>query len=212
MLYGIKHVCFDLNNTLISENTWLELNQTMGMTKEEDQKLFNLYRAGKLSYIDWQKKLEEAYIDSGHATRKNIERVVFQYTYNPGAKEIIEYLKDKGYILSLISGSIDILVERVAGELGIPHFFSNNKFVFDENQYLSVIECLGDDIKVKVTQLKQFCNDINIKLTEAACVGDGDNDQEIFKLTRHGIGFKGSGNNKYIWKKIERLLDIKNIL
>ncbi len=34
MKTDIRLICFDLNKTLIEENTWLELNLAMGMTNE----------------------------------------------------------------------------------------------------------------------------------------------------------------------------------
>lgn len=212
MTSGIKLVCFDLNKTLISENTWLELNQAMGMTPEEDQALFDLYDRGKLTYIDWQKKLEEIYISRGKATREKIFEVIFNYTYLPGAKEAVRYLKESGYTLSLVSGSIDLLVARVAGELGIPHFAANNLFVFNKGGYLATLKCLGEDTGVKAIQLKDQCRSLGIEVTETACVGDGDNDIEIFKLSGHGITFRDSKIEQHAWRVIDSLDQIKGIL
>lgn len=209
---AIKLICFDLNKTLISENTWLELNQAMGMSLVEDQELFDLYQARKLTYTSWQKELERIYIARGKATKENILKVVFNYTYNPGAKEIIKYLKDKGYFISLISGSIDLLVEKVANELGITNYSANNAFVFDKNNYLSAINCLGDDGEVKVFQLKEQCRKLGIKVNETACVGDGDNDLGIFKLSGHGVTFKGSKIESKAWKVINKLPDLRLVL
>lgn len=46
----IKLVCFDLNHTLIKENTWLDLNQAMGMTLEEDKILLQWDEEDILQY------------------------------------------------------------------------------------------------------------------------------------------------------------------
>ena len=189
---NLKLICFDLNKTLIKENTWLELNKAMGMTVEEDQAMFDLYSAGKLTYMDWQKELERIYIERGQATKENILKIINQYTFVPGAMEVVDYLKTKGYLVSLISGSIDLLVEKVAKELNIDYFSANNSFSFDSNGYLSTIDCLGEDTQVKVLQLQEQCKNLNINVIDAACIGDGDNDLEIFKLSGHGITFTGS--------------------
>src|SRR3954468_15869726 len=46
----IKLVCFDLDKTLIKQNSWYELNLGLGMTPEEDQALLDGYTQGKFSY------------------------------------------------------------------------------------------------------------------------------------------------------------------
>lgn len=212
MRQSIKMVCFDLNKTLIEENTWYELNQAMGMTVEEDQKLFDLYEVGKLSYIDWQKELEKIYIEKGKATRQNIEKIVFGYSYMKGAQDLIRYLKKQDYIVSIISGSVDMLVNRVVEELGMDCGEANNSFEFDKNGYLSELICLGEDTTVKVKLLRKICRRYGISETETVCVGDGDNDREIFMVTGKGITFKGSRIEKYAWKIVNNLNDIKMIL
>jgi len=201
----------------------LQLARRHGIFEEEvddlvrEHVLVDLYpilrrsiRVGAPSYS--LKKIEKIYIEKGKATKENIKKVIFQYTYNPNAREMVKYLRERGYILSLVSGSVDLLVKKVANELKISYFFSNNAFVFDADNYLSAIKCFGDDIKTKTIQLKRLCDELKIDITETACIGDGDNDWEIFKVSQHGISFKGSKNKKYIWKEIGTLSDIKQIL
>jgi hypothetical protein len=43
MQYNLKLICFDLNKTLIKENTWYNLNLALGMTPEEDQAMLTQY-------------------------------------------------------------------------------------------------------------------------------------------------------------------------
>ncbi len=212
MKYDIRLICFDLNKTLISENTWFNLNLAMGVTEQEDRHMFDLYSEGKLSYVDWQKELEKIYIKSGKATKENILKIIYQYTYVEGTRDVVRYLREQGYILSLISGSIDVLVERVASELGIPHNSANNSFIFDENEYLSEILCLGDDSPVKQDQLRTLSQNTHIPLNQIACVGDGDNDLGIFQLTSHGITFKDSKIRDKAWKVIDTISDLESVL
>lgn len=208
---NIKLICFDLNKTLIKENTWYDLNLKMGMTPEEDRRLFDLYESGKLSYIEWQKKLTEIYVKNGKASHENISKIILNYSYLNEAKEIIKYLKNKGYELALISGSIDLLVSKVSYELDIKLYGCNNYMIFDNNNYLKDIVVLGDDKEVKVSILKNFCRVLEIKPNQCACVGDGDNDLEIFKYTGQGITFKGSKIEEYASAVIDKLTDLKLI-
>ncbi len=211
MRQKIKLICFDLNKTLIKENTWYNLNLAMGMTPEEDKKLFDLYEQGKITYEDWQKELEKIYLARGLATKENILREVYKYTYVDGAREITGYLKKKGYILALISGSIDMLIEKVSQELSIDYYDANNRFEFDEKGYLSKLICLGDDKTTKPIQLKNICSKLKLNLEDCVCIGDGDNDVELFKRTK-GITFRDSSIEKYSWRVVDRLTDLKKLL
>jgi len=208
----IKLICLDLNKTLINENTWIDLNLAMGMTKKEDDILFKFYEEGIITYSKWQDIIESIYLKRGKATRKNIGKAIFRYTYKKGAKEIVEYLIDKGYKVALISSSIDRLVERVSKELNINLFSAGNKLIFDGKGYLKQLKCLGEEKDVKLNQLKSFCKRLNIKLENCICIGDGDNDRELFASTKRGITFSGSKLEDIAWKVIDELADIKKIL
>ncbi|MFZ2200000.1 MAG: HAD-IB family phosphatase [Microgenomates group bacterium] len=212
MKNDIRLVCFDLNKTLISENTWYDLNLAMGISEEEDKAMLDSYIRGEKSYLFWQKEIEKMYIERGKAKREDILKVIYTYRYLEGAKAIAQYLKEQGYILALISGSIDLLVKRVAGELGIEHYYANNQFIFDKNNYLSEIVCLGDDWVVKKDQLIALSKKTGVALNQIACVGDGDNDMGIFALTGRGITFKDSKIRDKAWKVIDKLSDLKSVL
>ncbi len=212
MSLPLKLVCFDVNKTLIHENTWLNLNTAMGITPLEDARWLSEYKQGKLTYLDWQKILEQRYLASGHATKAHIMSVINRYTYQLGARETVSYLQQRGYILYLLSGSMDLLVEHIAQELGIIHYDANNRFVFDSNDKLVQIECLGNDVSVKATQLKSLCEKLRIDVTQAVCVGDGDNDIELFRLSQHGVTFKGSPIEQKAWKIIDQLADLQTFL
>ncbi len=75
-------------------------------------------------------------------SRQNIEQILSDYTYLPGAQETVKSLLSAGYEFALISGSMDILVEKVASELGITKWACNNRFVFDSENNLINIETL----------------------------------------------------------------------
>lgn len=209
---SIKLVCFDLNKTLIKENTWYDLNLAMGVTPEEDRKLLELYDSGRLDYVSWQKELESIYIQRNKAHRDEIIRIVSTYSYREGAKEIVRYLQEKGYEIVLLSGSIDIQVEQVAKELNIQYFAANNTFVFNEKGYVKNIVCYGDDREFKLQKLREVCKKLNIQTKECVCIGDGDNDVLIFDETLHGITFQNSIIKSKVWKRINTFDDIRSIL
>jgi len=183
----------------------------MGITEEEDLDLLDRYDAGAITYEESQKILENWYRERGKATKENIYQVVLDYNFLPGARKTIKYLHNKRYEIALISGSIDFLVEHVAGELNIVHYGANNSFVFNENNVFTDLITLGKDSTTKLEQLKKFTKKLQLKITECACVGDRDNDIELFKDSKHGITFNGSTIEKYAWKTIDKLEELQNI-
>lgn len=211
MKEGIQLICFDLDYTLISHNSWEVLNNALGIDPEDDRKLFEYYKAGRITAQEWNDKLLETYREHTHATRAGITEILTNHTLMEGAADVIAYLKDKGYAVVLVSGSMDIIVDMVATELGIDYKKANSTFGFDENDKLISLKNDGDDVSAKLRYLKEFCELLNVSIDECACVGDGANDIKMFQATKRGITFKGSPIEGEAWKVISTLSDLKTI-
>ena len=209
---GIMLVCFDLNKTLIKENSWLNLNLAMGITQEEDDLLMRWYEEGVLSYEETNQILLSMYKKRGKANRANILEAISTYTYMPGALDLVKNLQEKGYEIALITGAMDILADKVASELGITMSSANNIFIFDEDDYLQDLVMFGDDGIAKRTHLEEFATKLGINLDQCACIGDGDNDRELFEATGRGITFEGSKISDVAWNIVRDLSEIQLIL
>jgi len=205
-------VCFDLNGTLITNDTWRDLNFALGVLPSEDQDILRLWARGKCSYEVCQKKLEHIYKKRGRATRPNITQILSSYTYAAGAKETVSYLGQKGYVVGLITNSIDTLVANVAGDLNVQYFAANNSFVFDANNDIQEIKVTDNDVQFKHGQVEKWCKELSIDIRECIYVGDANDDRQLFLATGHGITFKGSPLEPVAWKTIDTLADIMSIL
>lgn len=211
MTRKIKLICFDLDDTLITKNSWKRLNLRLGVTVEKDREMYNDYMAGKITYEEWSDKVLEIYIEHDDANRESITQILSEYEFTDHAREVVKYLKDKGYELVLISGSTDIIVSLVAHELGIEYFKANNSFVFDDAGRLVNIHTDGTDTHAKLRYLEAFAEMLNIPIGECACIGDGANDIEMFKKTGNGITFTGSKIEGEAWKVVDSLKDLETI-
>ncbi|MEK9155350.1 MAG: HAD family phosphatase [Patescibacteria group bacterium] len=208
----IKLVCFDLDQTLINQNSWYELSLALGVPAELDRQLYNEFKAGSITYEQWNDRVIEEYMKHENATRKGITESLCGYTYNEGAREAVKHLQQSGYEVVLISGSIDIIVDHVAKDLGIRYAKANNTFLFDENDRLKGVHAHGDDTIAKAQHLESFCDLLGVKMHECACIGDGENDVEMFRRTRKGITFTGSRIESDAWKIVDSLQDIPQLL
>ena len=209
---NIKLICFDLDETLISNGSWKGLGLALGISVEDDRRLYNEYKSGQITYDEWNDKILEYYLKHEDSNREGITKILSKYSYIEGAQEAVEYLKSKGYKIVLISGSIDILVNMVALDLGIQYSKANNTFVFDDHNKLIGIHSGGNDVLAKAAHLESFCEMFGIDVKDCACIADGANDIEMFRLTEHGITFSGSPIENEAWKVIDSFKDLKNIL
>lgn len=207
----IKLICFDLDHTLIKGGSWKRLGLALGISSEKDREMYDEYMSGMFTYDEWNDKVLEYYKKHKDGNKEYIIKALSNYSYQDGAREAVEYLKNKGYILVLISGSIDLLVDVVSKDLGIKYSKANNTFMFDENNKIIEIKSHGNDIYAKLKHLEDFCKLLNVDIRECACIADGDNDAEMFKATKHGVTFEDSPIKDEAWKVINSFSDLKNI-
>ncbi len=205
---NIKLVTFDLDDTLIKQNSWVVLNRALGVDETEDNRLYALYDSGKITYDEWTNELLAHYKKSGKATRSNIEHALINYELVDGAEDCARSIHEAHIETALISGSIDIVANHVAARLGIQNVFACTKLVFGQDDDLTAIQHSGDEHTAKTEYLKRLISEHSITPHECACIGDGANDKEMFELTGHGITFVGSPIESVAWKVVRSLAEI----
>lgn len=195
-------VAFGLNKTLIRQNSWYELNLAMGISEQEDQVLYGLgpESEGILSFKEWIDILARLMVKRGKASRQKIEEVLLDFTYLDGAKEAVAALKARGCKVGIISGTFDVIAQKVAADLGGLDFsFCNASLRFDEHDMLAGIDLKNnDDFAFKADcarQLRaQYPDD------EICYVSDGDNDEQIFQTVK-GILLDTKSTVHESWKQ-----------
>lgn len=199
-------IVFDLNKTLIKETSWYELNLAMGMTPEEDEMLYRLgpEKEGVLEFGEWINLLAKIMIARGHASRREIEEVVLNYTFVEGAKEVVAELQRRGFTIAIITGGFNLVADKVAHELGVEHSYNNINLVFDENDYLHDLIVTWDDLRYKVMVLQSVCRRFGVHPKDVIYVGDGDNDGDIFaETTSVAVGIPSEAHEPWKQQAIE---------
>lgn len=215
----IKGIIFDCDGTLIEEISWMKLNLALGVTREMDQRLFKEYHGGKFSYQKWIDQIVAVYLKNGPTHRRLVERILTSYTLMKGAEATSRELQRRGYHVGIVSGGIDIVVSRVASDIGAHPDFTraNSTILYDEYGYLDKIVARGDDHEVKLNDLYYLCQLWGISPAECACVGDGNPDRPLFEATNNGITFyyprcKMLQDLNSCWRQISQIPDLLNFL
>ncbi len=210
----IRLVCFDVDGTLVKENSWQFLTAGLGFPPERVVEFYRKAKSGELTFMEAEKRYTKMLQQSDKTTRAFIKKLFSQIKPRPGAKDLISYLKKKGCPVYLISGAIDIFVEEIAKKIKADGFYANSSLGFDEKGSLQKIHYREIQGELKVKQLEELVKRLGIKINEVAFVGDSENDIEVFKATNHGIAVHSSNKElkKIAWKEAASLEEIKGIL
>ena len=210
-----KLVFFDCDGViLIGEFPWHRLHRAGGIPRGQAQKWWDAHYAGKLSHKQWIKNIQQTYIKN-KLNDSLFRKTLNHYKINPEIYPLLDYLRGRKIKTAIISSGIDEYVRPVASKLGFDFWRSNYTFSFGKDGRIKKINYVGPDEEVKIIQVKEICRKFKIKPTETLFVGDSINDLQAFKLTKHGLLYKTKKNDvyeKYAWKVIKNLIEIKDIL
>ena len=207
-----KLIVFDLNHTLIRDNSWRNLNLAMGITPEEDATLMARAAQGEITDAEGQAWLLQRYQQRGDCHREAVQCVLSQYTYMPYAQMVVAALQARGYRMAINSGAMDILVGMVAEQLGVVLWRASNHFIFDDHDMLCQIDAPDNDAAAKVEQLRQLAAEQQVSLSDCLVVGDGANDLPLFAAAGNGVAFAGSPAARHARWGIADLRDVLTIV
>ncbi|NLR93561.1 HAD family hydrolase [Flammeovirga agarivorans] len=172
---------FDIDGTLRQIfDPWMMLHHYFN-TEEEGGKIYSNWREGKITY---QEMCDQ---DAALWKGKSKEEMIKPLVNNPvrkGAKEVIQFYKDRGYVCVGISTGLSFLNDITAEELGLDKVYSN-EIVFEDNVctgkcIIHVEEFHKDKILDKVVKEFSITGDI-------VAFGDGEADVELFKNAAQSV-------------------------
>lgn len=179
----IKLIAFDLDNVLIDGEAIDEIGKIVGIQKE----IAEITEKAMEGNIDFETAIKERVALLKGASVDSIAETVQNIPLMEGAEETIEELKKRGYKIATISGSFEIIANRLKDELGLDYAFSN--VLHEEDGFLTG-EVSGPLVNgSKADVLKDIIKMEGISAEECAAVGDGANDISMLELAELGIAF-----------------------
>ncbi|WP_456471923.1 phosphoserine phosphatase SerB [Methanocaldococcus sp.] len=176
-----KLIFFDFDSTLVNNETIDELAKEAGVEK----KVKEITKKAMNGEIDFKKALEERVKLLKDLPIEKVNKAIDRITLTEGAKETIEELKRRGYLVAVISGGFDIAVDKFKDKLNIDYAFSNTLIIKDNKLTGEVVENVIDKGEV----VENLAKKLNIPLKNVIVVGDGANDISMFEKAGLRIAF-----------------------
>ena len=189
---AVDLIAFDVDGTLLEHRDgkviWEVLNRAFVGDDRINGERYQLFRQGRLSYGDWVTLDIEGWRRAG-ATRERIHEVV-RAELRPVARahETLQELERRGYILAVISGTLDAGFELFFGDIAFRAVYMN-RISFDAAGYIAGCEPTHYDMEGKARALEEIAEQEGLPLERCGFVGDHVNDVDVARAAGVGVAF-----------------------
>ncbi len=206
MVLLIKLVVFDLDNVIIDGEAIDEIGKLANV--EED--IAEITEKAMQGEIDFETSIKDRVQLLEGTSIEDIEKVAEDLPLMPGACKTVNCLKDKGVDVAIISGSFDVVAEKINDKLGVDTVYTNSFTVEDGKLTGEVTGPLVSGSKLDV--LKDHVEEAGITLDEVVAVGDGANDISMIESAGCGIAFNAKDSVKEIADVVVEEKDLCKVL
>ncbi|WP_407423997.1 phosphoserine phosphatase SerB [Methanobrevibacter sp.] len=202
----IKLVVFDLDNVIIDGEAIDEIGK-LANVEEDIAKITEKAMQGE---IDFETSIKDRVQLLEGTSIEDIEKVACDLPLMPGAEKTINCLKDKDVDVAIISGSFDVVGDKIKDKLGVDTVYTNSFTVEDGKLTGEVTGPLVSGSKLDV--LKDHVEQAGITLDEVVAVGDGANDISMIESAGCGIAFNAKDSVKEIADVVIEEKDLCKVL
>ncbi len=206
MVLLIKLVVFDLDNVIIDGEAIDEIGKLANV--EED--IAAITEKAMQGEIDFETSIKDRVQLLEGTSIEEIEKVADDLPLMAGAEKTIECLKEKDVDVAIISGSFDVVAEKIKDKLGVDAVYTNSFTVEDGKLTGEVTGPLVSGSKLDV--LKDHVEEAGITLDEVVAVGDGANDISMIESAGCGIAFNAKDSVKEIADVVVDEKDLSKVL
>lgn len=200
----MKLAVFDFDSTLMDGETIEILAQSYGV-KEEVSQITTEAMEGRLDFYESLKARVSL-------LKGMSEQVVYQICknlpLNPGAKEVIARLQEKGYKVVCFSGGFKIATQYFGEILGLDAEFSNT--LHCKNGLLTGE--VGGEMMFSDSKGQMLCSLqklLGVSPVDTLVVGDGANDASMFIYADKKVAFCAK---EVLKKQANIIIDVKNLI
>lgn len=206
-----KLVCFDVDGTLIDnvKFSWQIFHDYFKIDKQRREQARNAFINGNISYLQWAEHDINLWREK-NAKKRDFFKAIEHLKLMDGAFETLNELKKNGLKLAIISGSINIVLEKFLPNY--EEFFDEvflSRIFFDEEGRISKVVATEFDLEGKALALKKIIEKEKISLKDCVFIGDYLNDMKIMQDAGLGIAF--NCNHEELKKIADVVIDKKDL-
>ena len=183
---NIKLFLADMDSTIVKGETLDDMADMIGIG---DQISAITARAMR-GELDFEDALTERIALLKGQPASLIDRALEEMTLNPGAQQLLTYLKSRGVYCVLISGGFTQFTGQVAKQLGFDAHFGN-ELVIDNDEFTGQVQYPILDKNFKLLKLQELQNSMDLNPHQIMAVGDGANDLPMLQTAGIGIAYHG---------------------
>jgi len=182
-------VCFDLDGTLIQGTIfiWQTLHDAFGTDPERRRQAKDDFHAGRITYKQWFDH-DLVLLGEADATRARMLTALDVIHPTPGAVETLAALRAAGMHLAIISGSIDLVLERFFGQATFDEVLIN-RLDFDDAGRLTGGTHTNFDVDRKGEGVREIARRLGVDVARTAFVGDNYNDVSAAQAAGLSLAF-----------------------
>ncbi len=206
MVLLIKLVVFDLDNVIIDGEAIDEIGKLANV--EDD--IAEITEKAMQGEIDFETSIKDRVQLLEGTSIEDIEKLADDLPLMEGAEETIATLKENDVDVAIISGSFDVVADKVSEKLGVENVYTNSFTVEDGKLTGEVTGPLVSGSKLDV--LKDHVEKAGITCQEVVAVGDGANDISMIESAGCGIAFNAKDSVKEIADVVVDEKDLTKVL
>lgn len=180
-------VVADMDSTIIEQECLDEVADARGL-KAQIAPITEAAMQGQMDFGESLRMRLQVLKDTPVALLNTVraERIAF----SKGARTLAATLKSRGVKLALVSGGLEMFVEKVAQDLAFDHWLSNRVEIRDDKLTGRVLEPLiGAEAKRDYLQL--LSKKLGLSSDETAVIGDGANDISMMQAAGISFAYRG---------------------
>lgn len=176
----------DMDSTIIQQECLDEIAVIAGLGDE----IASITRRAMQGELDFDESLKTRVAMLKGVRAEAIELVLGRrISLMPGARTLVETMKEHGAFCVLVSGGFTIIADRVADAVGFDDVRANVLEISDGVLSGRVVEpILGPEGKLAALEL--FAEQLDISLEDTLAVGDGANDLAMIGAAGLGVAFR----------------------